>query len=62
MSFIASLGTHAAFIVAAYITGLVVVIGLIVWVAADYAAQKRLIRDLEQQGVTRRSQGATKGS
>jgi heme exporter protein D len=50
------LGPHAAFIVAAYLMAVLVVIALIAWVIADYAAQRRLLADLEARGVTRRSQ------
>ena len=57
-----NLGTHAGFIVAAYAAGIVIVTGLIVWVIADYAAQRRLLDELEKQGVTRRSSGASKKS
>ena len=32
-----------------------VVIGLIAWVIADHAAQRRLLAELEARGVTRRS-------
>ncbi len=49
------LGPHAAFIIAAYAMAALVVIGLIAWVLADYAAQRRLLADLEARGVTRRS-------
>jgi heme exporter protein D len=49
------LGPHAAFIVAAYVMAALVVIGLIAWVLADYAAQRRLLADFEARGVTRRS-------
>ena len=50
-----TLGPHAAFIVAAYAVALAVVIGLIAWVIADHAAQRRLLAELETRGVTRRS-------
>jgi heme exporter protein D len=50
------LGPHAAFIIAAYATAAVVVIGLIAWVIADHDAQRRLLADLEARGVTRRSE------
>ncbi|TMJ03021.1 MAG: heme exporter protein CcmD [Alphaproteobacteria bacterium] len=50
------LGPHAAFIIAAYVMAAVVVLGLIAWVIADYDAQQRVLADLEQRGVTRRSQ------
>ena len=43
-----SLGPHASFIVAAYIVTVVVVIGLIAWILRDYAAQRRILGDLEQ--------------
>jgi heme exporter protein D len=49
------LGPHAAFIIAAYAFAGLVVIGLIAWVLADHAAQRRLLADLEARGVTRRS-------
>ena len=49
------LGPHAAFIIAAYVMAALVVSGLIAWVAADHAAQRRLLADLEARGVTRRS-------
>jgi heme exporter protein D len=50
------LGPHAGFIIAAYAIAALVVIGLIGWVLADYATQRRLLADLEARGVTRRSQ------
>jgi heme exporter protein D len=50
-----SLGAHASFIVTAYAIAIVVVIALIGWVWADYQAQRRVLSDLEQRGVTRRS-------
>jgi heme exporter protein D len=49
------LGPHADFIVVAYVAALVVVIGLIVWVWLDYQTQRRVLGDLEQHGVKRRS-------
>jgi heme exporter protein D len=53
-----NLGPHAAFIVAAYAAALAVVLGLIGWVMADHAAQRRLLADLEARGVKRRSDKA----
>ena len=50
------LGPHAGFIIAAYAIAALVVIGLIGWVLADYATQRRLLADLEARGVTRRSE------
>ena len=58
MSGLMSLGQHASFIIAAYAAALAVVIGLIAWVLADHAAQRRLIADLEARGVSRRSDKA----
>ena len=50
-----NLGPHADFIVAAYALTVFVVAALIVWVALDYSAQRRILGDLEERGVTRRS-------
>ena len=49
------LGPHAAFIIGAYVIAAAVVVALVVWVAADHAAQKRALAELERRGVTRRS-------
>ncbi len=51
-----SLGPHASFIVAAYIVTVIVVIGLTAWILRDYAAQRRILGDLEARGIKRRSQ------
>jgi len=51
-----NLGPHADFIVAAYAVTVFVVAGLAAWVVLDYSAQRRILGDLEQSGVTRRSQ------
>lgn len=51
-----NLGPHADFIVAAYTVTMFVVTGLVAWVVLDYSAQRRILGDLEQSGVTRRSQ------
>lgn len=51
-----NLGPHADFIVAAYAVTLFVVTSLIAWVLLDYSAQRRILGDLEERGVTRRSQ------
>ena len=50
------LGPHANFIVVAYVAAALVVIGLVAWILADHAAQRRLLADLEARGVTRRSE------
>ena len=51
-----SLGPHADFIVAAYAVALFIVALLVGWVVLDYFAQRRILGDLEERGVTRRSQ------
>ena len=51
-----NLGPHADFIVAAYAVTVFVVAALIAWVVLDYSAQRRILGDLEERGVTRRSQ------
>jgi heme exporter protein D len=51
-----NLGPHADFIVAAYAVTVFVVAALVAWVVLDYSAQRRLLGDLEDRGVTRRSQ------
>ena len=50
-----NLGPHADFIVAAYAVTLFVVAALITWVLLDYSVQRRILGDLEERGVTRRS-------
>jgi heme exporter protein D len=49
---------HAAFIVMAYAAAIVVVGGLIAWIALDYRTQRRTLSDLETRGVARRSERA----
>ncbi len=51
-----NLGAHAGFIVAAYAAAAAMVGVLILWVALDYRAQRRSLDELEQRGITRRSQ------
>jgi heme exporter protein D len=50
-----NLGPHADFIVAAYAVTIFVVALLIAWVVLDHSAQRRVLGDLEELGVTRRS-------
>jgi heme exporter protein D len=50
-----NLGPHADFIVAAYAVTVFVVALLIAWVVLDYSAQRRVLGDLEERGITRRS-------
>jgi heme exporter protein D len=49
-------GSHADFIVAAYAMTVFVVAALVAWVVLDYSAQRRILWNLEERGVTRRSQ------
>ena len=51
-----NLGPHADFIIAAYAVTVCVVAAVIAWVIVDYSAQRRILGDLEERGVTRRSQ------
>jgi heme exporter protein D len=51
-----NLGPHADFIVAAYGLTVFVIAALIAWVVLDHAAQRRILGDLEERGVTRRWQ------
>jgi heme exporter protein D len=50
-----NLGPHADFIIASYAVTAFVVAMLIAWVMLDYAAQRRILGDLEDRGITRRS-------
>jgi heme exporter protein D len=49
------LGNHWEFIVAAYCLAVLVIGGLIAWIATDYRAQLRMLADLEARGLRRRS-------
>ena len=42
-----NLGTHAGFIIAAYAAAGTVIIALIVWIVADYRAQRRALAEFE---------------
>jgi heme exporter protein D len=46
---------HIDFIAAAYAAAVIIVGGLIAWIALDYRAQTRILAELDEQGVTRRS-------
>jgi len=50
-----NLGPHANFIIAAYAIAAVVIVGLIAWVELDNRALRRRLKELEAQGVSRRS-------
>ncbi|HYC18584.1 MAG TPA: heme exporter protein CcmD [Pseudolabrys sp.] len=51
-----NLGPHADFIVAAYAVTIFVVAALVAWIVLDYSAQRRVLGDMEDRGLTRRSQ------
>jgi heme exporter protein D len=55
MPFFTSLGPYASFIVTSYLLVGFVVSALTVWVALDFRRQKQILRDLEANGITRRS-------
>jgi heme exporter protein D len=55
-----NLGAHAGFILISYAVAIAVILALIAWVALDFRAQQRMLRDLEDRGVTRRSQRTDK--
>ena len=46
---------HMELIMAAYGAGIVVIGALIAWVTLDYRMQRRILAELEAQGVSRRS-------
>jgi heme exporter protein D len=50
-----NLGPHADFIIASYAVTAFVVAAMIAWVVLDHSSLKRVLGDLEEQGVTRRS-------
>ena len=51
-----NLGPHASFIIAAYAIAVLVVAALILWVELDNRTQRRRLKRLQAQGVTRRSE------
>ena len=50
-----NLGSHSGFIIAAYLAALMIIGALIAWIVLDYWALKRALAELEDAGVTRRS-------
>jgi heme exporter protein D len=54
-----NLGPHAAFIVTAYFSAIVIVAGLIVWVVLDRRHLTRVLDRFEAQGIAHRSQRAS---
>jgi len=55
MDHIIDLGPHSAFIVIAYAVACAIVGLLVLWVIADHRRQLRTLRQLEAEGITRRS-------
>jgi heme exporter protein D len=51
-----SLGPYASFIVTSYTLVTTVLLMLIIWIAIDYRNQKERLRELDESGITRRSQ------
>ena len=51
-----NLGPHADFIIAAYAVTLFVVAALVAWILLDFSMQRRILGDLEERGISRRSQ------
>jgi heme exporter protein D len=50
-----NLGPHADFIIASYAVTAFVVAAMIAWVVLDHSSLKRVLGDLEDLGMTRRS-------
>ncbi|MGB7257759.1 MAG: heme exporter protein CcmD [Pseudolabrys sp.] len=55
-----NLGPHADFIIASYAVAIFIVAAMTAWIVLDYSAQRRILGDLEERGVARRSHGADK--
>lgn len=55
-----NLGPHADFIVASYAVTVFVVAVLVAWVTLDYSGLRRILGDLEERGVMRRSRRPSK--
>ncbi len=51
-----ALAHQIGFIVAAYAVTVFVIAALIAWVVLDHSAQRRVLDEMEEQGMTRRSQ------
>ena len=49
------LGPHAAFIVISYVAVCAIVALMVIWVVIDHRRQLRTLRELEADGVVRRS-------
>ena len=55
-----NLGQHADFIIASYAVTVFVIAALVGWIVLDYSAQRRILGDMEERGVTRRSRRSGK--
>jgi heme exporter protein D len=55
-----NLGPHADFIIASYAVTAFVVALLVAWVVLDYSAQRRILGDMDERGISRRSQRTTR--
>jgi heme exporter protein D len=55
-----NLGEHADFIITSYALAIATIVALIAWVLFDFRAQRRILGELEQRGVTRRSRQTSK--
>ena len=55
------LGPHAAFIISAYAPAILIVAAMIAWIILDHRSQRRILSDLEAQGMTRRSERPSRG-
>lgn len=49
------LGTHSEYIIASYIITAVAIFGLVIWVKLSESAQHKILKRLEEQGITRRT-------
>ncbi len=49
------LGPHGDYIIASYAITAVAIVGLIIWAKVSEAAQRKVLKRLEEQGITRRS-------
>lgn len=47
--------SHTAFIVASYLVALLIVAGMVAWIAFDYRALRRSLAEFDERGLTRRS-------
>lgn len=54
------LGPHASFIIAAYGAAFVTLAALAISIVANDRKQRRILADLERQGITRRSSAKSK--